>query len=189
MPPRPHNPPSGHGHRYRCLHSRRLLGGLRAQGCARTLSRGRGAVQIRRWALLPRDRACRHRVDRDQGFDHLARSLLPRAQPRMLATRTAPDDVGVHHCRESPEDPPPPLLPQTHSREGTQRTSELMFWSFCFIVLLFVNSCRYHYNAPNNTNYYSSTVQNQGVDPKLGTDVFSARSWGGSVAAEGLVHY
>jgi hypothetical protein len=46
----------------------------------------------------------------------------------------------------------------------------------------------YHYNEPNNTNYYTSTVANQGVDPATPglADTFSGKAWGGSVAAEGL---
>ena len=58
-----------------------------------------------------------------------------------------------------------------------------VFWGCCGGHL---HLFRYHYNDPNNTNYYTSTVVNQGVDPKVGADVFSGRSWGGSVAAEGL---
>lgn len=44
----------------------------------------------------------------------------------------------------------------------------------------------YHFNDPNHTNYYTSTVSNQGVDPKARSDVFSGRSWGGAIVAEGL---
>ena len=46
----------------------------------------------------------------------------------------------------------------------------------------------YHYNEPNNTNYYTTTVANQGVDPKTPglTDTFSGKAWGASVVGEGL---
>lgn len=48
--------------------------------------------------------------------------------------------------------------------------------------------CRYHYNEPNNTNYYTTTMANQGVDPKTPglTDTFSGKAWGASVVADGL---
>lgn len=46
----------------------------------------------------------------------------------------------------------------------------------------------HHYNRPNDTQYYTSTTSNQGVDPKSPglSDAFSGRSWGASVSGIGL---